>query len=213
MFYTFGTGITCGVRVLDDAARGEIDAALAMAESAGDDLALAFAKYTLGLVLVHGDAVDRARGFEVLAEVRELMAQGWFWASELPVVQIFTARERVLRGGIDAAVDDMRAAVDLLFERGQFGWSVVASTVFIETLLGRGGPGDVAEAEAVTDRMATAPLQMAPECQRVWLLRARAMLAHGRGDETECGQLRDRYRALAQSLDFDGHRAWADAMT
>ena len=95
----------------------------------------------------------------------------------------------------------MRTALDLLFERGQFAWGVVASAIFVETLLDRGGEGDLAEAEAVTDRMATAPLEMAPECLDLWLLRMRALLADARGD-------RERLPRLSGSLSRDGHLTW-----
>ncbi len=79
---------------------------------------------------------------------------------------------------------------------------VVASAVFIETLLNRGGEGDLAEAEAVTDRMEAAPLEMAPECHHVWLLRMRALLADARAAESVYRDYRDRYRATATALGF-----------
>jgi len=89
---------------------------------------------------------------------------------------------------------------------------VVASAIFVETLLDRGGGRDLAEAEAVTDRMETAPLEMAPECHDLWLLRMRALLADARGDESAYRDLRDRYRATATSLGFEGHIKWAESM-
>ena len=106
----------------------------------------------------------------------------------------------------------MRTALDLLFERGQFAWCVAASAVFVETLLDRGGEGDLAEADAVTDRMETAPLEMASECGELWLLRMRALLADARGDESVYRDYRDRYRATATALGFEGHMEWAEAM-
>ena len=161
----------------------EIDDALRVAEGAGDDLAVSMSKYTKGLALVHGDSADRDRGLEVMTEVRELILEGRFYLSELPVVELYMARERARRDDVDDAITAMRTALDLLSERGQFGWGIVASTVFVATLLDRGGDDDVAEAEAVTDRMATAPLEMASECLDLWLLRSRALLAGARGDE------------------------------
>ena len=70
----------------------------------------------------------------------------------------------------------------------------------------------MAEAEAVTDRMATAPLEMASNACELWLLRLRALLADARGDESGYRDYRDRYRATATSLGFEGHIAWAEAM-
>ncbi len=169
-------------------------------------------KYTMGLALLHGDGADRDRGLELLSEVRELTLEGRFYLSELPVVELYAAREQGRGGDVDVAISGMRTALDLLFERGQFGWGVVASTIFVETLLDRGGGTDVAEAEAVTDRMATAPLEMASECLDLWLLRTRALLADARGDESVYHDYRDRYRATATALGFEGHMQWAEAM-
>jgi hypothetical protein len=212
MFYTFGAAIAAGVYTVDGAACREIDDALRMAESAGDDLAVAFTKYTKGLALVHGNAADRDRGLQLLTEVRELTLQDRFYLSELPTVELYAAREQARHGDVDDAINRMRSALDLLFERGQFAWGVVGSAIFVETLQDRGGIGDLAEAEAVTDRMETAPLEMAPECLDLWLLRTRGMLADARGDESVYRDYRDRYRASATSVGFAGHMQWAEAM-
>ena len=212
MFYTFGAATACGVVAVDAAACREIDDALRMAESAGDDLGVVFTKYTKGLVLIHGDSADRDRGLEVLTEVRELTLEGRFYLSELPVVELYAAREQARHGDVDDAISGMRTPLDLLFDRGQFAWGVVASAIFVETLLDRGGGSDLAEAEAVTDRMATAPLEMASECLDLWLLRTRALLADARGDESVYRDYRDRYRATATALGFLGHMQWAEAM-
>ena len=112
---------------------------------------------------------DRDRGLELLTEVRELTLEDRFYLSELPMVELYAAREQARHGDVDDAISDMRNALDLLFDRGQFAWGVVASAIFVETLLDRGGGRDLAEAEAVTDRMETAPLEMAPECHDLWL--------------------------------------------
>ena len=211
MFYTFGAAIASGVYTPDDAACREIDDALRMAELAGDDLAVSMAKYTRALLLVHGDYADRDRGLELLREVRDLILQGRFYLSELPVVELYAGREQARHGDVDV-IGGMQAALDLLFERGQFAWGVVASAVFVGTLLGCGGEGDLAEAEAVTDRMATAPLEMASIAGELWLLRLRALLADARGDVSGYRDHRDRYLATATALGFEGHIAWAESM-
>ena len=40
----------------------------------------------------------------------------------------------------------------------------------------------------------------------------RALLAKAHGDETAYRDCRDRYRAMAKSLGFEGHMKWAEAM-
>jgi hypothetical protein len=44
------------------------------------------------------------------------------------------------------------------------------------------------------------------------LLRMRTVLARASGDEQTYRDRRDRYRAMAKSLGFEGHIAWAEAM-
>jgi hypothetical protein len=46
----------------------------------------------------------------------------------------------------------------------------------------------------------------------IWLLRLRALLARAQGDEARYRDYRDRYRAMATSLGFEGHMEWAEAM-
>ena len=100
MFYTLVPAIAGGIYTADDAACREIDNALRMAEVAGDDLAVSMTKYTKGLLLVHGDAVDRDRGLELLTEVRELILEGRFYLSELPVVEFYAGREQATHADI-----------------------------------------------------------------------------------------------------------------
>ncbi len=82
----------------------------------------------------------------------------------------------------------------------------------METLLDRGADGDVAEAEAAIERLAAAPADEGLVMRDIWLLRLRALLARAHGDETAYRDYRDRYRAMATSLGFEGHMAWAEAM-
>jgi hypothetical protein len=48
--------------------------------------------------------------------------------------------------------------------------------------------------------------------REITLLRLRALLAGARGDEDAYRDLVGRYRAMAESLGFEGHIAWAEAM-
>ena len=48
--------------------------------------------------------------------------------------------------------------------------------------------------------------------REIWLLRMRALLARAHGDDAAYRDYRDRYRAMATSLGFEGHMKWAEAM-
>ena len=107
----------------------------------------------------------------------------------------------------------MRAATDHLVREGRLlGWGIPATGVLVETLLDRGADGDVAEAEAAIERLADAPADDGLVIREIWLLRLRALLARAQGDDTAYRDYRDRYRAMATSLGFEGHIAWAEAM-
>jgi hypothetical protein len=82
----------------------------------------------------------------------------------------------------------------------------------VETLLERGTEGDVAEAEAAIERLAAAPAYEGLVIRDIWLLRMRALLARAHGDDAAYANFRDRYRAMAESLGFEGHIDWAEAM-
>jgi hypothetical protein len=71
----------------------------------------------------------------------------------------------------------------------------------------------VEEAEAAIERLATAPLDDGLVIREVWLLRLQALLARVRGDDDAYRDYRDRYRAMATDLGFEGHMAMAEAMT
>ena len=106
----------------------------------------------------------------------------------------------------------MREAIDDLFRSGQLGSCVPATGVLVETLLDRSADGDVAEAEAAIERLAAAPADNQLVLREIWLLRMRALLARANGDDPTYREYRDRYRAMATELGFEGHMKWAEAM-
>ncbi len=208
------SAIPDGVLRPDDSAMGEIEDAIQHAERSGDNLALAIARMTLGVALVHRQtAAERDRGQTLLAEVRDAFLRREHNLAELPIVNVYMARERARDRDRDEAITLMRAAVDDLFREGQLvGWGVPATGVLVETLLDRGADGDVAEAEAAIDRLATAPADEGLVMRDIWLLRLQALVARAHGDEVRYREYRDRYRNTAKALEFEGHIAWAEAM-
>ena len=97
-------------------------------------------------------------------------------------------------------------------DAGQLLVCIPATGFLVETLLERGAGGDVAEAEAAIDRLAAAPSRRGLVIREVWLLRLRALLARAHGDDAAYRDYRDRYRAMATALGFEGHMQWAEAM-
>ncbi len=106
----------------------------------------------------------------------------------------------------------MRTVIDDLFHAEYRSHGILATGFLVETLLERGAGGDLQEAEAAIDRLAAAQGDEGLVIRDIWLLRLRALLARAHGDTATYAHLRDRYRAMATSLGFEGHIAWAEAM-
>jgi class 3 adenylate cyclase len=213
--FAYGTGICVGALQADDAAMELIDEALQIAERSGDDFALANARLALGLALMHRDSeTEHERGLKVLTQLREMCLHEHFTLSELPIVEAYVAWEQARRGDLDGAITALRAAVDDLIHAGLLSWWIMATPVFVETLLARGGEADLQEADTAIERLAAAPLDVDGLAMReIWLLRLRALLADARGDEVAYHDFSQRHRAMATSLLWVGHMAMADSWT
>jgi hypothetical protein len=209
--WVYFPGIPLGVLSADDRAMSEIEDALRITERSGDEVASAFTRGTLGLALIHRHTTaEHDRAQKLLAEVSEVLSS----LCDLPLVNVYLARERARRGDRNNAIQVMREAVDHLFRQGHLlVWGVPATGVLVETLLDRGAQSDVAEAEAAIERLAAAPADEGLVLRHIWLLRLRALLAWAHGDEASNRESRDRYRAMATDLGFEGHMKWAEAMT
>ena len=130
----------------------------------------------------------------------------------LPFVDIYIAREKARLGDIDGAIELAQTVVDGMFDSGGSILIALATSVLAEALLQRGGQGDLEDAQAAIDRLAAVPTDPGFVLDEITLLRLRALLARAQDDEAAYRDYRDRYRAMATSLGFEGHMAWAEAM-
>jgi hypothetical protein len=212
--YAYFPAIPMSVLRPDDSVVREIEDAQRIAERSGDDLAVAFTRATLGLALVHRHtAAERDRGHKLLAEVSDVFLRQRHNLGDLPIVNVYSARERARRGDRDDAIPVMRTATDHLFREGRLLlWGIPATGVLVETLLDRTADDDVAEAQAAIERLAAAPTDDGLVIRDIVLLRLYALLARAHGDAAAYADFRDRYRDMARSLEFEGHIAWAEAM-
>ncbi|KAA0096740.1 cyclase [Mycolicibacterium sp. P1-18] len=197
-----------GVLLPDDATLAEVEEALGIATDHGDHHAVALATYCLGGVLLERGSGDRRRGRHLLAAIREMADRGHFYRSEVAVLDLFHARELARDGHLDVAVDELRVAANSVFESGQFAHGVIATRILVETLLRRGGRGDVDEADAAIERLASAGRDDLAIVELV-LLRLRALAARARGDDVACRHSLGRCRERATALGFEGFVAHA----
>jgi adenylate cyclase len=87
-----------------------------------------------------------------------------------------------------------------------------AVTTLVEALLRRGTDADLNEAQTAIAQASSVSTDADYVLLEPLLLRLNALLARARGDETIYRDNRDQYRAMAMSLGFEGHIAWAEAM-
>ena len=198
------------LRVDDSAVRASEEALQTAAGSS--NVALSLAEYTLGVALLNRDAAaDRHRGLELMAQARDIwLREGVLFL--VPVTELWVARERAGRGDRDAAIPVMRQAVEEMHQAGGLGYGVWGTRVLVEALLERGVEGDLAEAQKAFDWLAHLPAKEGWVVHDMWLLRLRALLARSCGDDVVYRDFLGRYRAMAESLGYEGHIAWAEAM-
>lgn len=210
----YNPGITLGALRLDDRVLSEIEDAARMAERSSDDMALIVARVMLGIALAHRDTdAERARAQQLLAEARDTFLRQGHFLSDLPIVNVYLAREKARCGDRDDAIPLMRDAVDTLFRRGRMViWAPAATGFLVETLLDQGDDCDMAEAKDAMERLSAIPTDSGLVMRDVWLLRMRALLARARGDDSAHRDLVSRYRDMAESLGFEGHIDWAAEM-
>ena len=209
--YKYDLGIPTGMFRSDDSALREISEALQICERSGDDFALAQARQSLGFALIHHDAAGSDRGVTLLEQVRDQILHGKFSLAELPLLNLYIAREQARRGDPDGVLASMREAVDQLFASGSYAYCLRATNILVETLLEAGTSNDLSEAETAIDRLAASVEEHQP-IRDIVVLRLRTLLAKARKDDVAYRDLRERYRAMANLLGYEGHMAWAEAM-
>jgi adenylate cyclase len=212
MWFTYVYAIPYGVLVPDATALRNTAEFLSVSERSGDDLGVDLARGIHGLVLAYQDGPVRERGFELLAKMRERAANDRMSLTTLPMVDIHIAREKVRTGDIGGSIELARTVVDDLFNSGGCIWTALATSVLVEALLKRGDDGDLDEAASAIDQLAAVPTDPGFVLNEISLLRLRALLARAQGEEAAYRDHRDRYRAMATSLGFEGHMKWAEAM-
>lgn len=209
--WTYGFAFLFGVLRADDTVLSVIEEAVHAGESDGNDV-VSLAEFALGVGLLSRDtASDRRRGLEAMMQARDVWLRRNVARQMAAIVEILAAGESARRGDRDAAIPVLRQVVNEMFEAGRLSYGLVGTGVLVETLLARGTEDDLVEARAAIARLSKVPATERWAIREITLLRLRAMLARAQGDDAY-GDLVGRYRALAESLGFEGHLDWARAM-
>jgi adenylate cyclase len=201
-----------GVWLPDAAAVGETAEMLEIAERSGDDLTLACAQYVHGIALATYDRSRREDAFALLAAAREAALHERFTLGAATHVDVFVANEKLRTDDPDGAIELLRPALETEYANTDMLLCGATTAALVQALLRRGDPTDRREAQAAIDRLAAVPTEPGFVLHDLWLLPMRAAEARARGDEAAYRDYCDQYRAMANSLDFEGHIAWAEEM-
>jgi len=205
-------GILNGALLADDRAVRETAEAVRIAEEGGDDVGLEFALGAQGLVLSRRATVaERDVALESLRRARDAQVRQRGLA-QATMVDVRIVELTAEGGDVQGAIESARRIVDQLFESGEMLSRGAATVALVESLLRRGSDTDLQEAAAAIERLAAVPTDPGFVLNEIPLLRMRALLAQALGDETAYRDYRDRYRAMATSLGFEGHMKWAETM-
>jgi adenylate cyclase len=202
-----------GVLLPDATVVRETAEILSSSEQSGDDLALYLARAARGVVLLHHEGSEREDGFNLLSALREASEKGMSPNPDTePVVELYVAKEMARRGNLDDAINLARPVVDGYMASRTVIWCAPATAVLVESLLRRGSEGDLRSARKAIERLVALPTDPGFVLNEIWLLRLRALLSRAEGNDASYRALRDDYHAMANSLGFQGHIAWSEAM-
>ena len=190
----------------------EAEEALAAAEQSGENVALAQGRQYVGLMLVRLGGNSRARGFQLLEQVRAMTLEQRYNLSVVPLIDVHVAQEKTRVGDFAGAISQSRAAVNEFFELGNKVWTGYATNVLVDALTHSGSDADLQEAKVAVDRLAALQIEPGVVVHELWVLRARALLARACGDEVTYHEPRYDYRKMVAELGFEGHIAMAEAV-
>ena len=106
----------------------------------------------------------------------------------------------------------MRKALATSSVEGQVLLAVWGTGVLVDALLEQGCRWRRAEARGAVDRLAGLPDDVAGGGSRHLAAEAKRAAGPSPGDDAAYRDYRDRYRAMATVLGFEGHMQWAEAM-
>jgi adenylate cyclase len=205
-------GLPTGLLTLSPYLLQESREVLEVAQRSADDLALAGAQVSRGLVLLWQGGPSRDEALELVRLGREASVREEFTLAAVPAVDTELARDMATRGELDGAIDLARAVVDVSMDSGEAINMSASVTVLVQSLIERGRRDDFDQAQHVIDRLAAVPVDSGFVLYDVPLMRLRALLARARGDEAAYRECAVRYRELATAYGFEGHTALAAQM-
>jgi class 3 adenylate cyclase len=209
--YPLGMLLLNGALSTDDSLTAAAHSAWRTAEQLSDDFSLSMAGFAYSAAsLARTGSADIAKAGLLEKVIEAAERQGNLFGVLTAQIALATYKTRL--GDLDAAVALSRKVVEDTFSSGEMVLRGPATAALVEALLQRGTEDDTCEARSLVERLTAAPAEPDFALFELPLLRLRALLAQSDGDEAGYRDFRDRYRAMANALDFQGHIALAAAM-
>jgi adenylate cyclase len=212
LYFTYIGAIMNGALLPTASVLRETEQALTVAEQSGEDVVLAQGRQYLGIILVCMGGGSRAKGFELLEQVRMMALERRYNEGTIALADIQVAEEKTRVGDFAGAVSLARSAVNEYFQAGGGLWTGRGTNALVEALVHSGSDADLQDAKVAVDRLAALPIEPGVVVYDIWLQRVRTLLARAQGDDATYREYRDHYRKMASELGFEGHMAWAEAM-
>ena len=111
LYYTHTMSMLHGVLGPNDAILHEMTEILSSAEQTGEDVAFGLAKSNVAFALLHRDGESREYGLELLRQIRDIAMRQRYSRTAIPMIDVFVAQDRALRGDLDGAIELSRAVV------------------------------------------------------------------------------------------------------
>jgi adenylate cyclase len=209
VMFKYMLGVPIGALLADAEALKDTAEALQTAQLCSEDFAVHMAELARGIALVSNDNADRSVGCELLAEARSAAVGERFSVTFIPVIDVYIAAEKARIGDFDGAITLLRQVIAEQSETGAALYLGAATSVLVESLLATRRNTDLIEAQDAIEALAAVTTDPGFVVYQLPLLKTRALLAKARDDAERYRTYADRYMALAQTLDFEGHMATA----
>ena len=144
-----------------------------------------------------------------MRDLRETCVAQRFALNLVSFIDAFLALELMENGQHELALQHWRTLTDEMIDHGNFANVDIPLMLATEALISR---GEFDEADRLIEKFDVTTMDRGWRSREVSVLRLRTLVAQARGDDAY-GELRDRYRAMADGLGFEGHMAWAAEMT
>lgn len=176
---------------------GDVELALSRTEIYADRFGITLARWLYGTIVPRRQPDSAQAGLDSLHQAYADMSENRICRCGLSTVIADLARDEARNGRLDNAIAGLRGCVEE-FTEGFPGFACIPTEAFVDLLIERGQPGDLAEARAIVRRW-----KMGVPALDMWSIKACALLARADGDGHGFHRYARSYLETCRSLGAD----------